>query len=45
MNKLSAYTAYMCAYLALEKEKGITTGEQTKQNESNVCSSEDRTDG
>ncbi len=26
--------AYMCAYLALEKEKGVTTGEQTKQNES-----------
>ncbi len=26
--------AYMCAYLALEKGKGITTGEQTTQNKS-----------
>ncbi len=27
--------AYMCAYLALEKEKEMQTGEQTKQNDSN----------
>jgi hypothetical protein len=25
----------MCAYLALEKEKEMQTGEQTKQNDSN----------
>jgi hypothetical protein len=35
VGKFSQWTrAYMCTYLALEKEKGITTGEQTKQNES-----------